>query len=299
MQWNSQKSMELKSKIAQDPELMKKLTKCVEQVFGEFKVELPGASYVFEPRIFTLKNGDAPELASRSRAAMLSELLNNLVEEAPGNSITDIVDSDRFRACLPQCGPMDPISLKILEKLRIRRDVAGDHAARADDTARADGHPGAEDGAAAHPHVRADVDGFGELPRAAQAGIEGVGGGVDLHGRAEHGVVADGDRGHVEHHAVEVEEHPLAEQDVDPVVAEERRLQSYRVAVPAEQLPQEAAAFLRHGLAGRVQILAEVPRPVAPPDQFHVMGIVQLPADHLFPCSRHCDSDDLPNSMAP
>ena len=126
MQWNSQKSMELKGKIAQNPELMEKLTRCVEQVFEEFKVELPGASFVFEPRIFSLKNGDAPELASRSRAAMLSELLNNLAEEAPANSITDIVDSDRFRACLPQCGPMDPISLKILEKLRIRDVVSDD-----------------------------------------------------------------------------------------------------------------------------------------------------------------------------
>ena len=126
MQWNSQKSMELKSKIAQNPELMEKLTRCVQQVFEEFKVELPGASFVFEPRIFSLKNGDAPELASRSRAAMLSELLNNLAAEAPGTSITDIVDSDRFRACLPQCGPMDPISLKILEKLRIRDMVSDD-----------------------------------------------------------------------------------------------------------------------------------------------------------------------------
>ena len=126
MQWNSQKSMELKSKIAQNPELMEKLTRCVEKVFEEFKVELPGASFVFEPRIFSLKSGDAPELASRSRAAMLSELLNNLAEEAPGNSITDILDSDRFRACLPQCGPMDPISLKILEKLRIRDLVEDD-----------------------------------------------------------------------------------------------------------------------------------------------------------------------------
>src|SRR3712207_8745990 len=52
---------------------------------------------------------------------------------------------------------------------------------------------------------------------------------VDLHRWTEEGVVPDPHAADVEHDAVEVEEHPLAELDVRAVVAEERRLHPHRM----------------------------------------------------------------------
>lgn len=63
---------------------------------------------------------------------------------------------------------------------------------------------------------------------------------VDLHRRPEEGVIANSDTAHVQHNAIEVEEHPLAEFDIRPVIAEEGRLHPHGVANLAEQLAQNA-----------------------------------------------------------
>ena len=83
-------------------------------------------------------------------------------------------------------------------------------------------------------------------------------GGVDLDRRAEERVVADPDAAHVEHDAVEVEEHPLAELDVRAVVAEERRLHPHGVAALAEEAPAGCAAARPARLARGVECLAQI-----------------------------------------
>ncbi len=126
MKWNIKRSMKVKSKISKNPELMMALTERVEGLFKEFKIRLPGMSYVFEPRVFSMDSEEAPDIMNRSRAAMLSGIMDDLVAKRAGSDIETAIDVSKYRACLPQCGAMDPFSLKILEKLRIRKIVDDD-----------------------------------------------------------------------------------------------------------------------------------------------------------------------------
>lgn len=121
-----ERSMKLKKKIAANPELMEKLMEHTEACFKEFKVKLPGMSYVFEPRVFSMDPKEAPEVTNRSRAAMLTAIMESMVVERAGTNMTAAIDMSKYTACLPQCGPMDPFSLKILEKIRIRRQLSDD-----------------------------------------------------------------------------------------------------------------------------------------------------------------------------
>src|SRR5262245_44981213 len=70
-------------------------------------------------------------------------------------------------------------------------DVPRDHASGSDHRLRTDLHPGTEDGSAAYPDVRPDLDRLAELLRPPQVGNHRVGGGVDLDRRAEQGIVPD------------------------------------------------------------------------------------------------------------
>src|SRR5258707_521550 len=78
---------------------------------------------------------------------------------------------------------------------------------------RADPHAGTDHGAATAPYVRPDLDRLGEPLSSAQLGVHRVGGRVNLHRRAEQGVVPDLDSAHVKDDAVEIEEHTLAKPD--------------------------------------------------------------------------------------
>ncbi len=126
MKWNIEKSMKLKRKIAANPELMAQLMEHTEACFKEFKVKLPGRSYVFEPRVFSMDPKEAPEVTNRSRSAMLTAITESMVVERAGTNMAAAIDMSKYRACIPKCGPMDPFSLKILERLRIRTKVSDD-----------------------------------------------------------------------------------------------------------------------------------------------------------------------------
>lgn len=126
MEWNIKRSMKVKRKIAENPELMAAMAKKVEAIFKEFKVKFSGMSYVFEPRVFSMNPKEAPEILNRSRAAMLKAILDDLLVASDGNGMDMAIDVSKYRACLPQCGPMDPFSIRILEKLRIRKNIEDD-----------------------------------------------------------------------------------------------------------------------------------------------------------------------------
>lgn len=126
MKWNIEKSMKIKRRIATRPKLMARLTEHTEACFKEFKVKLSGMSYVFEPRVFSMAPDEAPEIMNRSRSAMLTAIMENMVVERVGTNMAAAIDMSKFRACIPQCGPMDPVSLRILEKIRILEMVKDD-----------------------------------------------------------------------------------------------------------------------------------------------------------------------------
>ncbi len=117
MKWNIEKSKRLKEKIANDTKLMKELSERVENTFQEFGVDFKDMSYVFEPRVFSMEDGEVVEVSRKSLPALLSAMFE-YISAATINEIAILK-----YLCLPQCGPLDPYHLQILEKLRIREIV--------------------------------------------------------------------------------------------------------------------------------------------------------------------------------
>lgn len=142
----------------------------------------------------------------------------------------------------------------------------GDYAARADDAPRTDCHAWTNDRSAANPHVRADLDRLAELLLAAQLCVKRVGGSIYLYPWAEQCVISDFDLTDIEHDAVEVEEALLPDQYIEPVVAEEWRLYPYVLASCAQQFLKDALTLLVLGKAHGIEVLTQVPRPIASVD---------------------------------
>jgi hypothetical protein len=110
---------------------------------------------------------------------------------------------------------------------------------------------------------------------------------VDLHRWSEEREVANPHETHVEHDAVEIEEHPLAEFDVNPVVAKKRRLHPHRVAALAEQVAQNATTLCFVHLARGIELLAEITCPLPSGNELGVERVVHLAREHLLAFSGH------------
>ena len=119
MKWDIKRSDEIKEKIASNKELMKELGNAIDNILKKHKVELKGMSYIFEPRVFMMDKNEVAELMMKSRAAMLMAIMEDLIEKGKGAEIESALDGIKVTGCLPQCGPLDPITLHILEKIRI------------------------------------------------------------------------------------------------------------------------------------------------------------------------------------
>jgi hypothetical protein len=87
---------------------------------------------------------------------------------------------------------------------------------------------------------------------------------------------------HIQNHAIEIEEHALAQLDVDAVVAEERRLHPDGVSTCAKQLIENATPFFQLCLSGRIQRLAEITGALSPGDELGIERVVQLTGQHLL-----------------
>ncbi len=128
MRWNIKKSEELKLKIATNEPLMRKLGETVAQVMEKFDVGLEGMCYVFEPRIFTYDQNDFVDIRLKGRDSFLEDLARYLKTKV--SFTEDIFDYIYIpKRCVPECGILDPWSLKILEKLRIGDGGGADESA--------------------------------------------------------------------------------------------------------------------------------------------------------------------------
>lgn len=106
----------------------------------------------------------------------------------------------------------------------VRRDIFSNDAAGTNDAARADGHAGQDDDAAAEPDVVFDGNRRGLLPaRAAQCGMQRMADGVERDVRREQDVVADMHRAAVQNGAAAVGVEMAAKADAAAVVAVKRR----------------------------------------------------------------------------
>ncbi len=119
-----------------------------------------------------------------------------------------------------------------------------------------------------------------------------MGGGVNLHRRAEQREVAYRHLAHIQHHAVEIEEHALAEIDIRAVIAEKRRLHPHALPALAEEFHQDTSSLLLVGFAGGVEILTEISRPVAGVHELWIEWVIEFACQHFFAFASH-----LPSSL--
>lgn len=126
MKWDSKRSAELARRIAGDRKLVETLAKRVADLFEEHKVALRGVSYVFEPRVFHMDPDEALDVSMRSPSALASAILEGLSERGADSRIGRAPDLHLHFDCLPECGGMDPRTLRILEKYRVSDLVADD-----------------------------------------------------------------------------------------------------------------------------------------------------------------------------
>src|ERR1700754_404891 len=125
-----------------------------------------------------------------------------------------------------------------------RPDISRHHTAGPDHGAVADGDAGQDDGAAADPDIAADPHRAAEFEAFGPGfGVARVVGGVDLHRRSDLGAVADAYLDDVEDHAIEVQEHAIAEPDIVAEVAKERRPDHRVGADMSETFAKQCVAF--------------------------------------------------------
>ena len=104
-----------------------------------------------------------------------------------------------------------------------------------------------------------------------------------LHRRTEHCVVADPDRAHVQHHAVEVEEYPLPELDVRPVIAIEWRPGSTPSPRPSPSTRPGCAAGRPARLHSSHSAIGTGREPVSAPRSTRDRARYGFPREHFFP----------------
>ena len=170
------------------------------------------------------------------------------------------------------------------------RDVFGDDATGAYDAARANGHAGQDDDAAAEPDVVFDGYRRGVFPGGATQGrMQRVADGVERDVGREQYAVADGNRAAIEDGAAAVGIKEAAEADAATVVAVKRRGD---VDAAGGQFTEEFAqdGLLRDGVGGRdLRVVApeQFTADVAARFEVRVVGQVRRAATHRFPGGAH------------
>lgn len=123
MEWNIEKSDELKETIAKDEELMRELSDTVDEVLKNHGIKLGDMSYVFEPRVFTMSPDEAPEVIRKSREAMHVAIIRDLYKKRVAEDSSIIDPAIVPRHCIPYCGGPDPRFLSVLEDFRVKKDL--------------------------------------------------------------------------------------------------------------------------------------------------------------------------------
>jgi hypothetical protein len=118
----------------------------------------------------------------------------------------------------------------------IRRQVAHDNAAGTYDSVVADAYARADDTRSAEPNIVTDSYGFRSLESAAsRMRIERMERGIDVNPRPDLGVIADANGIAIQEDATVIDETPVPNVDVPPVVATERRLDLRRFTEAAQK----------------------------------------------------------------
>jgi hypothetical protein len=89
------------------------------EILKKYNIKLNGFSYIFEPRVFQIDSSEIPEVMLKSREAMVTAISEDLVGVSSGAFLDRSMTALKHSYCLPYCGPLDPITLAKLEKIRI------------------------------------------------------------------------------------------------------------------------------------------------------------------------------------
>lgn len=122
--WNKEESQRLKIAIVTNEKVMRALSKAIQSTFRKFELNLAENSYIFEPRVFEISSDAGPVIMKKAKES-LWKLLS--VQQRFNRDFTDEWEYGAIRfKCLPACGPLDPRTLRILEKYRMSDWVADD-----------------------------------------------------------------------------------------------------------------------------------------------------------------------------
>jgi len=119
MKWDIERSNMLKERIAENEDLMRKLSSVTEEILKKYGIELEGLSYIFEPRVFQMDPEEITEATMKSRAAIDSAVSEDIVVKNSGAVLGRSTADSVYLSRLPYCGPLDPVTLARLEKIRI------------------------------------------------------------------------------------------------------------------------------------------------------------------------------------
>jgi len=109
-----------------------------------------------------------------------------------------------------------------------------------------------------------------------------------LHTGADLGPVTDGHRDHIQDHAIEIEEHALAQADIEAVIAMERRPNIHVFANRGQALDKQLPTFIDRKRNSSVVAGQPFHRRRHVRLQFGIGGVVQLTRQHLlFFRTRH------------
>ncbi len=130
MRWNFNRSMEIKKAISTNPDLMQELSKTVQTLLKEHKIDLSDKSYVFEPRVFNYTQKELPDIKVKAQESLFQSLLakgisGGIIIEGEVASIADKWDSYVFLH-LPEHGGMNPMLLERLGFFRIHDKIYDD-----------------------------------------------------------------------------------------------------------------------------------------------------------------------------
>lgn len=125
MRWNAKRSADIKKKMAKDEELLRKISDSVHEILKKHGTELGNMSYIFEPKVFNIKPDELSEVMVKANKEMFKDFIVDLEKKGLLDP-TWIIRKIRLGKCIPECGIIDPINLRVLEKFRLVDQLADD-----------------------------------------------------------------------------------------------------------------------------------------------------------------------------
>lgn len=123
VRWNPEESQQFKTAILSNEKLMRELSEATTSILKSHQIDYPGMSYIFEPHVFEMDTAVAGDLSLSSSEALAQAILVQLFQGH--TSVGAYAEAEHFDP-MSFCGPMNRITLDLLEKYRLVDRLADD-----------------------------------------------------------------------------------------------------------------------------------------------------------------------------